>query len=663
MKKGILTSLLALFLVGFASAQNFIRLTDASGITPTTEELSSIETAAQQAIDVLPAADRPLFKVYDAGFYIHNVVMVGGVPPIWEQIKTDVENLPSSEYYLIFGRESGSEGLNTKIRVKLKLPTTSAYACLTEEESGNLERYIEQAANDNLNFRYAQAEIAALELLKDYLYKIIVCNCSNVGANCTQFNNFSFLDVQLRGLGFRKKEVQLGGTSSWNSGAQDIYDYAGKNVIIDGTEYDIADQIYENKAIFEAPVQVLPDTSINASISGAVYILDNESFVNGEWDAAKASALSNDFVEYWVILTHNNKSFLYSKFTLGELQPATAKPGQNQERSLTTISPVQAGIKFLGNAAVDAFFQAIIAYKFDPSVKSFYPDALGKVSYLGAAWEGLSSLITWKTYTKGSDIAEIALRAASGALVVVADKSIHDPNYTWEKAWDDFMVGFGASVLTQLVFHPKVVAITGQGSRYARLAFSKGVKKLNDNFTGGIYRVSKKTINNLTGAIPKRILNPNNSADAAIISRVKELRGKMPSGPKREGNFALANVNISGLSKQEFFAHSGINDLSNQTIRANLPQISVKPTNEIFPWSAVANKNGDLVDRNIDSEYKILTEIAHSLGDNIDVTGTIKIFTERDMCASCANVIGLFKSIYKNIDLEVIHNNGTILKP
>jgi hypothetical protein len=450
MKRSILTSLLALFLVGFAGAQTFIRLTDASGIAPTTEELSSIETAVQQAIDILPASDRPLFKVYDVGFYIHHNVVEGGIPPIWEQVKTDVENDQNSEYYLIFARESSSEGLNTKIRVKLKLPTSSAYSCLTEEERGNLEKYIEQVANDNLNFRYTQAEVAALELLKDYFYKIVVCNCTNVGTNCSLFSGFSFLDIQLRGLGFRKKEIQIGGASSWISGTQEIYDYAGKEVIIDGFEYDLADQIFENKALMEASVQVLPDTSINTSLTGAVYILDNESFVNGEWEAAKASAFSHDFVEYWVILTHNNKSYLYSKFTLGELQPAAAKQRQGQERNLTTISPVQAGIKFLGNAAVDAFFQAIIAYKFDPSVKNFYPDALGKVSYLGAAWEGLSSLIPWKKYTNGNGIAEIALRAASGALVVVLDKSINDPNYSWEQAWDDFMVGFGAGSS----FHP-----------------------------------------------------------------------------------------------------------------------------------------------------------------------------------------------------------------
>lgn len=664
MKKGILTSLFALFLVVFTSAQSFVQITDESGVKLTAEELSSVEAAAQQAIDILPVADRPLFKVYDVGFYIHYPVTNEGISPVWEQIQADVENLSSSEYYLIFGRESSSTGLNKKIRVKLKLPQTSAYGCLTEEERSNLEKNIEQAANDSLDIKYIRGELVALKFLKDYLYKIIVCNCSNVGANCTQFNNFSFLDIQLRGLGFRKKEIELGGASSWSSGTQEIYDYAGKNVIIDGTEYDIADQVSEGKALIEASVQVLPDTTISTSISGKVYILDNESFINGEWEAAKAEAASNDYVEYWVILINNSgKSFLYSKFTIGKIAPVSAKSNddQNQERSLSAISPVQAGIKLLGNAAVDAFFQAIIAYKFDPSVNNFYPDALGKVSYLGAAWEGLSSLIPWKKYTQGSDITAIALQAASGALVVVLDKSINDPSYSWEQAWDDFMVGFGASVLTQLVFHPKVVAITGQGSRYARLAFAKGLRKLCINHTNLVKTVANKSLNTLSGTVTKRLLS--SQTDATLISRVKQLRSKMSANYKTKGNFALAKVNISGISKNEFFAHSKIHDLSNPTIAANMPEISIKPVNKIFPSEEVENSAGQLFDRDVDSEYKILTEIADLLGENLNASGTIKLFTERDVCRGCANVIQMFSNIYKSINIEIIHNNGGMLLP
>jgi hypothetical protein len=151
MKKTFFLFILAFIQFGFTNAQSFIHLIDASGKAPTNEELTRLEIAAQQAINILPASDRPLFKIYDIGFYIPNVVTSGGTSQDWEKVKTNVENDPNSDYYLIFGRESNSELLNFKVRVKLKLPTTSIYSCLTEEERGNLEKYLEAVANENLD--------------------------------------------------------------------------------------------------------------------------------------------------------------------------------------------------------------------------------------------------------------------------------------------------------------------------------------------------------------------------------------------------------------------------------------------------------------------------------------------------------------------------------
>jgi The BURPS668_1122 family of deaminases len=103
--------------------------------------------------------------------------------------------------------------------------------------------------------------------------------------------------------------------------------------------------------------------------------------------------------------------------------------------------------------------------------------------------------------------------------------------------------------------------------------------------------------------------------------------------------------------------------LSNPTIQTNMPEISLKPSNKIFPSEVVENSVGQLFDRDVDSEYKILTEIASLLGDNLNATGTIKLFTERDVCKGCANVIQMFSNIYKSINIEIIHNNGEMLLP
>ncbi|MDP5275908.1 deaminase domain-containing protein [Chengkuizengella axinellae] len=59
----------------------------------------------------------------------------------------------------------------------------------------------------------------------------------------------------------------------------------------------------------------------------------------------------------------------------------------------------------------------------------------------------------------------------------------------------------------------------------------------------------------------------------------------------------------------------------------------------------------------------MLNDIASRLGDNTEDSGSIKLFTELDTCASCNNVISEFAEKYSNIEIEVIHNNGERIKP
>jgi len=67
-----------------------------------------------------------------------------------------------------------------------------------------------------------------------------------------------------------------------------------------------------------------------------------------------------------------------------------------------------------------------------------------------------------------------------------------------------------------------------------------------------------------------------------------------------------------------------------------------------------------MLNRAIDSEAKILNNIAAQLGDNASVNGTINLLTERPPCASCSNVIDLFKAKYPNITVNVFDNGGVI---
>lgn len=60
----------------------------------------------------------------------------------------------------------------------------------------------------------------------------------------------------------------------------------------------------------------------------------------------------------------------------------------------------------------------------------------------------------------------------------------------------------------------------------------------------------------------------------------------------------------------------------------------------------------------MDSEAKILEDIAHQLGYNFfgvdeTITGNVYLITERKPCASCSDVIMQFKQMFPNVNLVV----------
>lgn len=187
-----------LFFAQALSGQNYYRLIDAASSPITSAEISSLNSVAAEAIDNLPSADRPLFKVYDVGFYAQSEYTTDGLERAWAYAQSVAENHPASEYYLVFGRENGGDRLNKNVRVELKLPTTQPYACLTAEARETLANSLAAVANENLHISYIQAQVAALQMLKDYFHQIIVCNCSSVGPDCQKYSNFKYVDAKFQ---------------------------------------------------------------------------------------------------------------------------------------------------------------------------------------------------------------------------------------------------------------------------------------------------------------------------------------------------------------------------------------------------------------------------------------------------------------------------------
>ncbi|WP_025720824.1 deaminase domain-containing protein [Paenibacillus sp. 1-18] len=139
-----------------------------------------------------------------------------------------------------------------------------------------------------------------------------------------------------------------------------------------------------------------------------------------------------------------------------------------------------------------------------------------------------------------------------------------------------------------------------------------------------------------------------------VIDKVAEARGKLSNKYKEAGNFAYAEVKVSGVSKTDFYSHSGIHN-SNKKIPGT-EEFSFKPDNPIFKATEAPDTAGNIYLRDADTEYKILNDVAHRIGDNPNATGTIKLFTEKDTCASCNQIIQQFDKKYPNITIEVVHN-------
>ncbi|MCC3380544.1 deaminase domain-containing protein [Paenibacillus farraposensis] len=150
-------------------------------------------------------------------------------------------------------------------------------------------------------------------------------------------------------------------------------------------------------------------------------------------------------------------------------------------------------------------------------------------------------------------------------------------------------------------------------------------------------------------------------ADKHIIDKVSEARGGLSNRYKENGNFAYAEVNIKGVEKTDFYAHSGIHDVNKKIPGSE--EFSFKPDEPIFKATEAPDKAGNTYLRDGDTEYKILNDLANRLGDNPNATGKIKLFTEKDTCGSCNKIIQQFDKKYPNITIEVVHNGDVPIPP
>jgi hypothetical protein len=135
----------------------------------------------------------------------------------------------------------------------------------------------------------------------------------------------------------------------------------------------------------------------------------------------------------------------------------------------------------------------------------------------------------------------------------------------------------------------------------------------------------------------------------AFVSKAGDVRAELPADLQSKGNLALANIDVAGLpSNMKAFSRFDNGEfgfaplLSGDTI---LKPIAVNKY-------GVVDGTGAFV-RNVDGEFKILENIAQSLGNNSSAVGRIDLFTELKACTSCGGAIQQFRATYPNIQLNV----------
>ena len=156
-----------------------------------------------------------------------------------------------------------------------------------------------------------------------------------------------------------------------------------------------------------------------------------------------------------------------------------------------------------------------------------------------------------------------------------------------------------------------------------------------------------------------------NVSDDVIRQNVQSFRTSLGKRAK-QSNVGYAQISIDGVS-DELYAFAYFDSLEEAskygaTIDTAKYPMAWLPENSSFTAFEVANEGQtDKYLRVVCTEYKILSEIDKQIGSNVLVNGKIVLFTEKECCESCSDVIAQFIAKHPNVQIEIIHNNGQLL--
>lgn len=243
-------------IAGLQAQQNscYVRLEDASGYTPTSEQLAELEAAACALIDSFPVEFRDSFRVYDFGFYLHQEVTEGGYPEPFAQKIQEVQAL--TPYYLLFGKQTDRSGVYTKFWIEVKFPASGEFECLdlisplVRDDLIKKFSIIANQSHENYKknyFKHLDVEVDVMDSVKNYIISMFNCcdvaNKGNSGCSSCVFSEAQFARKIIEDFGFQEQACSI--LKKANNQIQNESQIFNRIVSEDGNDIDIDEEIQD----------------------------------------------------------------------------------------------------------------------------------------------------------------------------------------------------------------------------------------------------------------------------------------------------------------------------------------------------------------------------------------------------------------------------------
>ncbi len=142
------------------------------------------------------------------------------------------------------------------------------------------------------------------------------------------------------------------------------------------------------------------------------------------------------------------------------------------------------------------------------------------------------------------------------------------------------------------------------------------------------------------------------------LKTIKELEGqvydlrKSLTAYQSKGNVAIAKYDIDG-DFNYLQAHSHTDKIGDSPEAGRFVHLK-DSKDRIFDYRTFYKRDGTTYTREFDTEAKILENIASRYYKNRrEVSGYIKLYTERAACESCSDIILAFREMFPNIKLDI----------